>query len=313
MDLVIGVERLVTEGETLPGSELRLFAGGKGANQACAAARLGGRVAMVAQVGQDSFGAQLIASLESVGVDTSRIGRVECATGYAVIFVLPDGRNSIVISPGANATLTPEAALDRLDCVGDGGYLLAPLEIPIETVTRVMAEAKARGAVTILDPAPARPLEPALLRHVDILTPNQVEAAVIAGRGDQAARDARDALQLADLLVRRGASTVVVKMGEGGCVVRAGELSAVAPAFPVAAVDTTAAGDVFNGALAVALHEAMPLLDAVVFANAAAAVAVTRPGAQASIPSRAEADRFLQERRHQIDITLIREERTCSS
>src|SRR2546423_3213506 len=156
MDLVIGIERLVQLGETLPGDDLELFPGGKGANQACAAARLGGNVDMVAQIGNDPFGSRLIASLTNAGVDTSRIGRVDRSTGCAVIYVLPNGRNAIVISPGANATLLPAIALSRLDRVQKGGYVLAQLEIPLETTAEVLAEARSRGAVTILDPAPAR-------------------------------------------------------------------------------------------------------------------------------------------------------------
>src|SRR5712692_5145988 len=191
MDLVIGVDRLVQMGETLPGGDLELFPGGKGANQACAAARLGGNVDMVAQIGTDSFGSRLIASLNDAGVDTSRIGRVDRCTGCAVIYVLPNGRNAIVISPGANATLLPAVAISRLDRVQKGGCVLAQLEIPLETTAQVLAEARSRGAVTILDPAPARQLTPEVLRNVDILTPNQTEAAILAGNGFRAIRDSR--------------------------------------------------------------------------------------------------------------------------
>lgn len=313
MDLVIGVERLVRTGETLPGGDLELFPGGKGANQACAAARLGGNVDMVAQVGKDSFGSRLIASLNDAGVDTSRIGRVDRSTGCAVIYVLPNGRNAIVISPGANATLQSAVALSRLDRVQAGGYVLAQLEIPLETVTQVLAEARSRGAVTILDPAPARRLTPEVLRNVDILTPNQTEAAILAGNGLRAIRDNREAAEVAGLLLQLGVSAVVVKMGESGCIVRTREFLAAVPGFRVTAVDTTAAGDVFNAALAVALGEGRPLLEAAVFANAAGAICVTRAGAQSSIPSRAELDAFLFERRHSIEIESIHPEETCSS
>ncbi len=312
IDLVIGVERLVREGETLPGGDLQLFAGGKGANQACAAARLGGNVAMVAQVGRDLFGSQLIASLKNAGVDTSRVGLVDRSSGCASIFVFPDGRNAIVISPGANATLEPTIALSRLDCVRKGSYLLAQLEIPLETVAQVLAEAKSRGAITILDPAPAWRLLPEVLRNVDILTPNQTEAAIVAGIPCGATCDSRDATELAGILLQMGASAVVVKMGENGCAIRTSDLVATVPGFRVAAVDTTAAGDVFNAALAVALGEGSTLLDAAVFANAAAAICVTRAGAQPSIPSRAEVDVFLHEHRHSIQINLIHQEKTCS-
>lgn len=187
------------------------------------------------------------------------------------------------------------------------------MEIPLDTVAAVLAEAKARGAVTILDPAPARRLAPEILRNVDILTPNQTEAAILTGTSCKSARDSKGAAELAGLLLEMGAPTVLVKLGENGCVICSRELLATVPAFAVTAVDTTAAGDVFNAALAVALGEGRTLLDAAVFANAAGAISVTRAGAQPSIPCRAEVDAFLLERRETIRIELVHREEPCLS
>jgi ribokinase len=289
MDIVLPVPRLVRAGETISGGDLAFYPGGKGANQACAAAQAGGRVWMVGQVGDDPFGAQLIASLQSAGVDTSRVGISARPTGCASISVLPDGENAIVISPGANATMLPETVAPRLDLLRPGDYLLAQLEIPMATVEAAFQMAKAAGAVTMLDPAPVRALSAALLENVDFLTPNQFETVALL---DDPELSTVDAASAAERLARLGPG-VVSKLGPLGCFVAVGGVFGAVPGFAVRAVDTTAAGDVFNGAFAVALAEGKPILDAARFANAAAAISVTRPGAQASIPSRGEIEAFL--------------------
>ena len=294
IDLVTRMERLAREGETVAGSDLMLFPGGKGANQACAAGMLGGRSAMVGQVGADPFAGHLLASLERAGVDTAGVGRSERATGAAFISVLPDGENAIVISPGANATLTPDVALPRLAALEKGDLLLAQLEVPLETVEAVLAYAAERGAVTILDPAPARPLPCALLRHVTYLTPNQTEAALLLGKPDLEIDGFDAAREAARGLLALGPAAAVLKLGRQGCFVAANGFNGGVPGFAVEAVDTTAAGDTFNGAFAVALAEGMSLADAAIFANAAGALSVTRPGAQSSIPPRDEVDVFLK-------------------
>jgi ribokinase len=293
MDLVLRVERLARVGETISGGDLALFPGGKGANQACAVGKLGGRVAIIGQVGNDAFGAQLTASLEQAGVDTSRLGISDRPTGCACIYVLPDGENSIVISPGANATVLPENALPKLDLLHEGMYLLSQLEIPMVTIEAAFAKAKAHGAITILDPAPVRPLSPELLRNVDSLTPNQSEAAALLGDPDLEIRGFREAECVAERILALGPAAVVLKLGSLGCYIAAGQVRAMIPGFKVTAVDTTAAGDVFNGAFAVALAEGEDVLAAARFANAAAAISVTRPGAQSSVPSREEVETFL--------------------
>lgn len=290
MDLVLPVDHLPRAGETLSGGDLALFPGGKGANQACAAARLGGRVLMIGQVGDDPFGPRLLASLSSAGVDVSRVGVSTRPTGCACIYVLPGGENTIVISPGANATLDPATALARLHDLSDGDLLLLQLEIPLETVEAALAFAAARGATTILDPAPARPLSKDLLGKVGLLTPNQTEAACILGDRESEVESFEEAARAARSLIALGPLAVVMKLGALGCLWTDGSAQHQATPPRVAPVDTTAAGDVFNGALSVALAEGAAMASALRFANAAAAVSVTRMGAQSSIPNRAEVD-----------------------
>lgn len=294
MDLVIRVARLPVCGETVRGEDLELFPGGKGANQACAAGRLGGRTFMVAEVGQDPFGGKLVASLQEAGVDTARVGRSTRATGCASIYVLPDGENAIVISPGANAAMDGARVCQRLDLLDPGDYVLLQLEIPLGANTTALDAAKAAGAAAILDPAPAMRLPQEVLGLVDILTPNQTEAAILLGAPEARIETYEAAAEAAAKLQGMGAGAVVIKMGGLGCFVRAAEFEGPIPAFAVEAVDSTAAGDVFNGALAVALAEGKGIREAARFACAAAAISVTRPGAQPSIPARREVEDFLR-------------------
>lgn len=291
-DLVQKVPRLPKGGETLQGNDLRTFAGGKGGNQAFAAARMGGRVSMVGQVGNDGFGVMLLDSLRSAGVITDHVAVVEGSSGTAMILVLPNGENAIVISPGANATLTPGEAARSLEQLATGSLLLCQLEIPMETVERSLAVAKRNGATTILDPAPANAACLAMLPHVDFLTPNETEAMQLLGL-DGAIDDDVQALQVASKLRDRGASTVVLKLGSRGCCIVNKEVSTIVSSHEVTAVDTTAAGDTFNGAFACALDQKRSIVEAARFANAAGALAVTKPGAQNSIPTRKEVEQFL--------------------
>jgi ribokinase len=291
-DLAQSVPRLPLAGETLQGGDLRTFAGGKGGNQAFAAARMGGRVAMIGQVGDDSFGAVLVDSLRSAGVNTERVAVVKGSSGTAMILVLPNGENAIVLSPGANGTLTPAAAEQRLDSFTRGSFLLCQLEIPLETVAHSLAAAKRQGATTILDPAPATADCLAMLGDIDFLTPNETEALQLLGRAGTIDDDAQ-ARRAAGELRERGAATVVLKLGSRGCCVVDREIAVVVPGYEVSAVDTTAAGDTFNGAFACALGQGRAVVDAARFANAAGALSVTRPGAQSSIPTREEVEQFL--------------------
>ena len=292
-DLVQRISRIPDPGETLEGSNLETFGGGKGANQAFAAARLAGRAAMIGQVGDDYLGRLLTENLRAAGVDTSAVGLSDQPTGAATIWVLPDGENVIVISPGANATLSQDLAASRLSALHGMRYLLCQLETPIETVERALALAKRAGAATILDPAPARTLPRTLLRSVGILTPNETEAlTLLESPGDRIETTAQ-AEQAATRLLELGVETVVLKLGRQGCFVAGHGISEHLPGFRVDAVDTTAAGDTFNGALAAALAEGKSLPGAARFANAAAALSTTKPGAQNSVPARDEVKRLL--------------------
>ncbi len=291
-DLVQRVERFPRPGETVVGSDLSIIPGGKGANQACAAALLGGSVKMIGQIGNDPFGPILIESLAQANVDTSGIQVSAVATGTAAILVLPTGENIIIISPGANGKLTPDAVAARVHTIESGSILLTQLEVPLATTELCLRVARERGAITILDPAPAQALPSGLLALVDFLTPNQTEAALLLG-SNREVESYTDAEQAVQELLERGPSTVILKLGSLGAVVATRGAVYRVPGFPVTAVDSTAAGDTFNGALAVALAESRSLEEAVRFANAAGAISVTRRGAQSSIPRRAEVDDFL--------------------
>jgi len=297
MDFVVGVEHLPAPGETVLGRNFQMFPGGKGANQAVAAARLGGNsvaVRMIGRVGYDVFADHLKASLSAAGVDVSAVHATKSqATGVALIWVDRSGQNSIVVASGANGELAA-ADVEAMRPVFRGARLaLFQLETPLSTVARALALARQEGLETILDPAPAQPLPAELLAQVDILTPNETEALQLLGR--PAARVApAAAVEMAGALRRLGPKTVILKLGDQGCLAHDGVAPRHVPGFPVEVIDTTAAGDTFNAALAVAMAEGAPLEHALRFANAAAAISVTRLGAQASAPARREVDAFLE-------------------
>jgi ribokinase len=285
MDFVVQVDKLPQPGETVLGGGFRTIPGGKGANQACAAGKLCGRVRMVGRVGDDVFGAQLRGSLAAAGVDTSAVLATEATpSGVALIFVQAGGQNQIVVASGANDRLAPADVTSALE-TADGGFLLLQLESPLETVEAAAAAGRRQGMTVLLDPAPARPLSDALLASVDCLTPNETEAMILLGRRGGSVTLA-DAPEVARALLRRGPRAVILKLGEEGAFFDDGGGGRHFPAPKVEAVDATAAGDTFNGALAVARAEGKPMAAAIGFANAAAALSVTRLGAQASIPAR---------------------------
>ena len=289
MDFVVRVATLPRPGETVAGHGFATIPGGKGANQACAAGKLGGRARMVGRVGGDVFGAQLCESLRAAGVDTGPVRVTEGSpTGVALIFVEEGGQNEIVVASGANACLTPEDV--RREIRGSsGGLLLLQLESPLETVEEAVALGAKHRMRVVLDPAPARPLPDALLQDVDCLTPNESEALLLLGRSAGEVSLA-EAPEIARALLRRGARSVILKLGDKGAFLDDGKDARHFRAPKVEAIDATAAGDTFNGALAVGLAEDRDLAGAIAFANAAAALSVTRLGAQASIPTRAEVE-----------------------
>ncbi len=296
IDLIVPTARFPSAGETVLGGDLGTAPGGKGANQACAAARLGARTFLIAQAGKDSFGQQVMQSLQDAGVDTASVGFSERSTGSALICVRPDGENTIVISPGANATLDPARALAMLTSLRSGDIVLLQLEIPVETVEAVASYAHACGATVMLDPAPVRPLPHSLLKCIDFLTPNQSESAALLGIAETALDNLDEVERAAAAILAMGPRAVILKLGARGCFLAAPEGSTHIAAFPVTSVDSTAAGDVFNGAFAVALSEGRAPREAAVFASAASALSITRPGAQSSIPDRAQTDHFLLSR-----------------
>jgi ribokinase len=290
MDLVVRTPRLPAPGETLSGHTFFTAPGGKGANQAVACARLGAQARMIGRVGDDVFGAKLRDSLRDYGVDVSGVGVSAGPSGVAVIAVDDAAENTIVIVAGANGTLgvddvaTLEAALDGAT------VLLLQLEVPIVAVLAAAQAARRRGVTVLLDPAPARELPAELYAAADIITPNESEAAALVGF---AVKDQQDAERAGRVLLDRGARAAVIKMGSQGAYWTDGARSGYAPAFQVRAVDTVAAGDAFNGGLAVAIDAGLPLDQAIRWGMAAGALSVTKPGAQQSMPTRAELDVLL--------------------
>jgi ribokinase len=292
MDLVGCASSIPVVGETVTGHTFFEEPGGKGANQAYAAARLGGRVAMLGRVGSDDYGRRMRANLERVGCDVSGVLPIpDCASGIALIFVADSGQNSIIIVPGANGRFAPEDLDAVAEHFKDAALVLLQLENPVPTVMAAARAARRAGARVILDPAPAQTLPDELFRLVDVLTPNETEAAILAGLSPKRL-DAHHAMAIAHSLQERGAPAVIVKLGEQGCVLAAQGAARHLPAPRVEAVDTTAAGDVFNAGLAVALSEGMDLASACRFASRAAAVSVTRMGTQVAAPTRDEVDSF---------------------
>jgi ribokinase len=290
MDLVARTPRIPLAGQTLTGTGFVTTPGGKGANQAVAAARLGYPVHMVGKVGEDVFGQALLDNLAHAGVGASAVERVAGPSGVAPILVADNGENSIVVVPGANGEVDC-ASIDRHSAlIRSAGMVLCQLELPLETVSHVLALCSEAGVPVMLDPAPAAPLPEAIWSQVTWFTPNETEAALYVG--DELAEE-----NSAKRLLGRGLRGVVLKRGSKGAYVAvAGGKAAWVRPFPVEAVDTVGAGDCFNGAFAVALLEGLDPFAAARFASAAAAISVTRRGAQASMPTRAEVDAFLAKR-----------------
>ncbi len=287
MDLIFRVPRSPSDGETLRGHEFLTAPGGKGANQAVAAARLGAQVTFIGAVGSDPFGATLLARLRDEGVATDR-ARISsnAATGVALILVQDSGENSIVVALGANDTLAPEDLALHTDVLSDADVLLLQLEAPTETVDEAIRLGKAHGCLVVLDAAPPSQRYPSRLGEVDILTPNETEAmALLPGVRISDLDSAREA---ALALLGRGAAMVALKLGAQGCLLADSSGAVHVPALSVTAVDTTAAGDAWTAGFAIARAEGRPPEEAARFANACGALAATRLGAQPSLPRREE-------------------------
>jgi len=290
-DMVVRTDRFPKPGETILGYEFFMAQGGKGANQAVAAARLGGDIVFVCCLGADVFGKNAIHALQSEGIDVSYVKEMkESSSGVAVITVDKYGQNNIVVASGANAKLLPEEVQDVLPLFFAGDYLLMQLEIPIETVQFLAKEAYQRDVKVILNPAPAQHLPTEIYEFIYLLTPNEEEASLMSG---VTITDLNSAKEAARTLVRKGLKNVLITLGKKGALALfEGEFFYV-NSREVEVIDTTAAGDVFNGAITVAFSEGKNILEAMKFAINAASIAVTRLGAQTSAPSRIEVDRFV--------------------
>ena len=287
-DMVVKASRLPAPGETVIGGDFLMNPGGKGANQAVAAARLGGAVTLVAKVGSDVFGQEAVAGFQREEINTSFVlTDARHPSGVALINVDANGENCITVAPGANAHLLPPETEAALQATPADTLVLLQLEIPLSTVQHVAQRAAQRGLRVILNPAPAQPLPPGLLDHLFLITPNETEAELLTGIR---VTDLNTAEQAAQQLHQMGVANVVITLGAKGAFLFTDSQKQVVDSQPVTAVDTTAAGDCFNGALTVALAEGQSLAEAVAFGCRAASVSVTRLGAQASMPRRTEID-----------------------
>jgi ribokinase len=291
MDLVFAAPRRPESGETLTGTAFGLFIGGKGANQAVAAARAGGSVQMVGRLGADDFGNQIVTALDQEGVGLRHAVRdANEGTGVAGIVVEESGANSIVVVPRANGRLSAKDVQRARGAIGAAGVLLLQLEVPLEACAAAARVARSAGVTVVLNPAPAQDLPDSLLAQVDVLVPNEHETQQLTGLPASTGEQAR---QAARALLAKGVRAVVLTLGERGALVVDGDGVMEVPTYPVRVVDTTAAGDAFCGALAVALAEGRPLREAAQFACAAGALACTVLGAGPSLPHRADVERLL--------------------
>jgi ribokinase len=285
-DMVVKCKKLPGPGETVLGGSFLMNPGGKGANQAVAACRLNGNVTFVTKTGFDLFGERAINLFDSEGINTKYIVKdTKNPSGIALIYVDEEGENSIVVAPGSNAALSAFDIEDAVFNTEDSDVFLMQLEIPVSTVEYVAQKVARKGNRVILNPAPARQLSTDLLGSLYAITPNEVEAELLTG---VRVIDPPSAEKAAEKLIGKGVNSVIITMGAAGAFIKSSAISMMIPVVPAKALDTTAAGDVFNGALAVGISEGMELVEAVRFANKAASISVTRMGAQASAPYRNE-------------------------
>lgn len=293
-DMIIKLERLPTRGETIIGGEFATAGGGKGANQAVQCARLGAPVILLARIGDDPFGNRSVEQFQKEGIDISFIIRdPEHHSGIALIFVDKKGENMIAVAPGSNSFLSKEDVEKAREAFKISSTLLLQLEIPLEPVEASVFLAKEEGTRVILNPAPAQPLPQPVLSNIDILVPNETEAKILCGFPPD---EDIPPQKLGELLLKKGVKEVIITLGSKGSIYINEKERFEVPAFKVESIDTTAAGDSFCGALAVALAEGKEIKEAIRFASACAAISTTRLGAQPSLPYRKEVEEFLSQR-----------------
>lgn len=290
-DMVVKAARLPLPGETILGGTFGMFPGGKGANQAAAAARLGGNVSFIGKRGADVFGTEAASLLVKEGINTSHFtAHPQLPSGVALITINEEAENCIVVASGANAALLPEDISEATGVIAQSGIVLLQLETPLSTVEYAVSIAAQKGCTVILNPAPAQSLPSSLLQNISIITPNETEAEILTGiriDGIEAAKEAAVALH------GKGVQSVIITLGADGALVYHENLFTKIDGVPVKAIDTTAAGDVFNGALAVGLAEGQPIEEAARYACRAAAISVTRMGAQSSAPTKQEVTAYV--------------------
>jgi len=292
MDLVVKSQRIPAVGETILGGDFIMAPGGKGANQAVAAAKLGAEVFFIAKLGDDIFGSQSLSNFKKEGVNTKYVLQTkEAPSGVALIMVDDRGNNSIVVAPGANQKLTPQDVKEAEPDIASSGALVAQLEVPLETIEFAAQTANSSDVPFILDPAPARELSPELLAMVDVLTPNETEARILTG---MEVTDEDSARAASENLLERGVKAVIVTMGAKGYLLATSEEMEFVVARKVKAVDATAAGDAFTGSLACGMAQGRTLAEAALFANYVAALSVTKMGAQPSMPTLQEVEDFIK-------------------
>jgi ribokinase len=294
MDLVVKSPRIPIKGETILGGDFIMTPGGKGANQAVAAAKLGTEVYFVAKLGDDIFARQSLSNFQKVGIHTEYVEQTkEAPSGVALITVDEAGDNVIVVAPGANLKLSPEDVKKAQSTIASSGAVAAQLEVPLETVEFAARLANDAEVPFILDPAPAQTLSDELLRMVSVLTPNETEAEILTGIK---VTDEKSAHAAAQNLLERGVKAVVLTMGSGGYLLVTNDETHFVSSIKVNAVDTTAAGDAFTGALGVGLARGKNLKDAALFANYVAALSVTKMGAQSSMPDAGQVENFIEQK-----------------
>lgn len=289
MDLVVNVEEMPKKGQTLIGSSFKEVPGGKGANQAVAIAKLGGDISMIGKVGNDSFGKTLISELKKNNVKTDYIYTEDCSSGVAMITVDKNAENSIVVAPGANFKVLREDIDKCIDAIKNSEIIVLQLETPIDTIKYVLEKSKELGKFTILNPAPAAKLSDDIIRNVDLLTPNETELEILSGVKIDCEEDIKKA---AEVMIEKGVKQLIVTLGSKGSLYIDKDNMKFKKSYKVKAIDTTAAGDSYTGALAVYLSQDKSIEDAMDFASKVGALSVTKEGAQNSLPTLKDVENF---------------------